>query len=141
MSETASTATPSQPDVARFGAALPRDADELSADENTARYRVFLRFEALRGFYEAVYGKTDGVLLEDLPAPPPKPRERNPATPGFAVVASPKLRDAEWSMIVVQKAPVKDSPLAHDVLIVARGDEDLGGYPDPSPWMRKPPRS
>lgn len=124
-----------QPDIARFGAAIVRDAEETYADENCARYRVQGSLDELRGFYQAIYGQRRGIILDDLPVPEPLPRQKPTAQPGFTVVASPKLQDAEWSMIVVQKAPEKDAPRAFDVLVVARGDDDLGGYADPSPWM------
>lgn len=136
MSDDAQAAGPRPPDIARFGAALLRDAEELYADESSARYRVRAPWAELLGFYRAVYGKTKGMLIEEMEPPPPKPRERNPPGKSFAVAVGPACKEAEFSLIVVQKAAVADDPLAHDVLVVARGDDDLGGYADPSPWMR-----
>jgi hypothetical protein len=117
---------PKSPDIARFGAALPRGAEELRADEFSATYRVEGRLDDLCDFYQAIYGATKGVVMERVEEAKPKL---------FAVATGPKCREADFSLLLVRPTEARDKPLEHEITVLARGDDDIGGYPDLSPWM------
>ena len=52
------------PDIARFGAAIVRDAEEERADEATAMYKVHAPLKDLAAFYDAIYGQQKGFTVE-----------------------------------------------------------------------------
>ncbi len=118
---------PKGPDIARFGAALPRNAEEVRADETSATYRLTGRMDDLCEFYRAVYGKTKGMQLEAVSGAKP---------PMFAVAVGPACKEAEFSLLLLRPTEKRDAPLDHELMVLARGDDDLGGYPDLSPWMQ-----
>ncbi len=116
------------PDIARFGAALPPGAEELSADESSARYGVEARFDDLQAFYQGVYGKARGLMVE---------RMETPAPPTVAVVAGPQCQDVAFGMVLVRSAGKRDKPRAHEIVVLSRGEPAPPGYPDSSPWLTR----
>ncbi len=116
------------PDIARFGAALPPLAEEVSADDSCARYGVEARLDDLHAFYQGIYGKARGMLVE---------RMETPAPPTVAVVAGPQCQDVAFGMVLVRSAGKPDQPRAQEILVLARGEAAPPGYPDSSPWLTR----
>ncbi len=114
------------PDIARFGAALVRGAEEERADEHSATYKVHARFADLAEFYRAVYGKQKGIVVEAV---------EDEASPMVLVAVSPDVQDADFATLVVSRHP-EGEPNRFQVLVTARGEgePDDEDYPDSSPW-------
>lgn len=118
------------PDIARFGAALPPGAEELRADAAVATYRVRARLDDLWSLYRGLYGKTTGVQVERIDQP----------TPAVAVVVGRRAQDVDFGLLLARHSGERDAPLAHDILVFARGADPPAGYPDSSPWLQRRPK-
>lgn len=115
-----------QPDIARFGAAILRDAEEERADDTSATYGVRARWREISAFYQAVYDSQAGIEVRVLD-------EEDP--PSIVIAAAPQVDAVDFASLVVQPHP-DGEPHRYQIIVIARGEagEDDDDYPDSSPW-------
>ena len=117
------------PDIARFGAAIVRDAEEEHADEATAMYKVHAPLKDLAAFYDAIYGQQKGFTVEQRLTDEP---------PQVLVAVSKDVEEVEFSTLMVQPHPGGEVH-RQQVLVLARGEAgDDPSYANDSPWLRRP---
>lgn len=116
------------PEVGLFGVALPPNAEPTHSDDDTAHYRAKVRPDDVIAFYQAVYGKTEGLELAVVADKPPR---------HIAITSGKKCPDAEFGLICAVEVAGEEKLV--DIIITRRGAEDEEGYDDSSPWRRKGP--
>ncbi|HAN30726.1 MAG TPA: hypothetical protein DCQ06_03945 [Myxococcales bacterium] len=119
---------PKTPDIARFGAAILRDAQEEYADESTALYKVHAPLKDVVAFYRAVYGQQQGFVLQvDTEAQPPQ----------LLVAVGDQVQESDFSTLMVQPHPCGQVH-RQQIVIIARGPADEGDqYPKDNPWLQR----
>ncbi|MCO4761683.1 MAG: hypothetical protein KC502_09280 [Myxococcales bacterium] len=112
------------PDIARFGAALLRGAEEEQVTESIASYKVKARFPDIADFYQAIYGKQDGVVVEV-----------DEAAIMISVAVGKAVQDADFSTLIVSPHPGGEVN-RFQIIVMAKGPDDGEDedYPDSSPW-------
>ena len=118
------------PAIGLFGAALVPGAEVQHSDEEVALYAAEARIDDVVSFYQAVYGKTEGLQVQA----DGEGEQRN-----VIITATPKCEDAAFAMISASAVPKQRKQV--QIIVTARvEDEDEKPRMD-NPWdMRNKPK-